>query len=172
VKSQPPPSEKKELLDHAWRHFEFHAQQRLSLFNFYIVLCGLLVAAWATAMTATDMLPQIGVFLGALLAFFSFSFWKMDERNADLTKRAERLMEIAEKSLFDPGECLFCEEEIDRPVRSAWHLLGQWSHGTSLRVIFSCVGLLGIASAAYAAASYCDRTPTVSATNQVKPATK
>lgn len=46
------------LLDHGWRHFDFHAKQRLNVFNIYIVLCGLIVAAWANIMTSED--PDAG----------------------------------------------------------------------------------------------------------------
>lgn len=139
-----------QLLDHGWRHFEFHAQQRLSLFNFYVVLCGLIVAAWATVMTSDDRLPGVAFFLSSLLTLFSFIFWKMDQRNADLTKRSEALMGAAEKRLFTAGECLFCQDEIDEPLRSELPLiLRKWSHGRSLRVMFFFVGALGIAGALY-----------------------
>lgn len=58
----------------------------------------------------------------------------------------------AEERLFPPGECLFCADQIDRPLGSAFNLIGrQWSHGTSLRVIFLLVGLLGLAGAALSA---------------------
>lgn len=142
----------KELLDHSWRHFEFHAKQRLSLFNFFVVLCGLILAAWATVMTADKPIPLVGVLLSLLLSFFSYVFWRMDQRNADLTKRSERLMGQAEKRMFEKGECLFCQAEVDEPLGSPLNLLAKhWSHGTALRVMFSVIAMLGIAGAVYSA---------------------
>jgi hypothetical protein len=32
---------RKEMMDHAWRYFELHASQRMSLFNFFLVLAAL-----------------------------------------------------------------------------------------------------------------------------------
>jgi hypothetical protein len=140
------------LLEHGWRHFEFHAQQRLSLFNFYIVLCGLLVAAWATVMTSDESMREVGILLSVLLSFFSYVFWRFDQRNADLTKQAETVVGLAEERLFGTDSKLFCAEKIDEPLGKARHPIRRhWSHGTSLRVIFIGVGLIGLAGATYSA---------------------
>ena len=142
----------KELLEHGWRHFQFHAQQRLSLFNFYVVLCGLLVASWATVMTSDKPLTAVGVLLSSLLALFSYVFWRLDQRNAYITKEAERVIETAEKRLFGSDSDLFCAEKIDKPLGKARHLMTKyWSFGTSLRVIFVCVGLIGASGAVFSA---------------------
>jgi Mn2+/Fe2+ NRAMP family transporter len=140
------------LLDHAWNHFEYHAQQRLSLFNFYTIFCGLIVAAWASIMTADNPLPAAGVCLGLLLPVVSFVFWRMDQRNAYLTKRSESLMGEAEGKLFERQDLLFCGEEADKHLASPIRPLAkQWSHGTSLRIIFAMVGLIGLSGAIYSA---------------------
>ncbi len=97
-------------------------------------------------------MPEVGSFLSSLLTFFSFIFWKMDQRNADLTKRSEALMGAAELRLFNAGEFLFCQDEIDKPLHSNRPLLlRQWSHGRSLRVMFFFVGALGMAGVGYSA---------------------
>lgn len=138
------------LLDHAWRYFELHAKQRLTLFNFFVVLSGLIAAAWGTAMTAEEPLPTVGAIMGIVLAFSSIIFWKLDQRNAFLTKRAESLMAKAEERLFQPDDCLFgCEDADSQSEREGYPILRQWSHGESLRIVFVIMGLAGILGAGY-----------------------
>ena len=75
--------------DHAWRYFELHANQRMTVFNFFLVLVGLVAAGIATSRQGAQTLALLGVFLGLLLAFFSFIFWKLDQRVCFLMKQAE-----------------------------------------------------------------------------------
>lgn len=146
------PSDDK-LLDHGWRHFEFHAKQRLNLFNFYIVLSGLLVAAWANVMTGDTRLPAVGMALGLLLGLTSVLFWRMDQRNAHLTRRSEQLMARAEQRLFAEGDLLFGGVGADEALQKSWRFLlaRQWSHGQSLRVLFLLMGMAGLLGGVYSA---------------------
>ena len=141
------------MLDHAWRHFEFHAKQRLSLINFFIVLCGLIVAAWSQVMTADRPIYIVGIALGLLLCLFSLIFWRMDQRNAFLTKSAETVINEADLALFQDKSELFNEEIVDRPLRKGTKFIfaPQWSHGQSLRTLFSLVAIVGIMGTGYSA---------------------
>jgi hypothetical protein len=141
------------LLDHSWRHFEFHAKQRLSLFNFCIVWSGLIIAAWSQIMTGDSPMPYVGAFLGSLLVISSLVFWRMDQRNAHLTKMAEEILGTAEAAAFGDKPLLFNTEKADAHLRKGtWTFLvgPQWSHGQSLRVLFVLVAVVGIVGASFA----------------------
>jgi hypothetical protein len=138
------------LLNHAWKYFELHANQRMSLFNFFILLSGLIAAAWGAAMTAETPLSAIGAVMGTLLAFSSIIFWKIDERNSFLIKHAEETLGRAECSLFDEGDCLFKSEPAKtNPCREGLLLSRQWSHRNSFQVVFFVMGATGILGALY-----------------------
>jgi hypothetical protein len=133
------------LLDHAWRHFEFHAKQRLSLFNFCLVWAGLIIASWARVVTGDPALPGVGVVLGALLVISSGVFYRMDQRNSHLTKMSEAVLGRAESAAFPGQRLLFNTEDADAQLKRGLTFLysSQWSHGQSLKVLFSLMAIVG-----------------------------
>jgi hypothetical protein len=70
---------RKELRQYAWAYFDRHAEQRLKIFNFYLILCGAIVGLFS--FTGRDNLPNAWP-LPFLLSFVSFIFWKLDVRVA------------------------------------------------------------------------------------------
>ena len=84
-----------ELRQQAWDYFEMHGNQRLTTFNFYIVISSVVATALFTVLTSSA--PRIGWLLGGLLVFFSFIFWKLDSRNAELIKGAEAALKYLTK---------------------------------------------------------------------------
>ena len=78
--------------NHAWRYFELHANQRIAVFNFFLVLSGLIAAGLAAAVQAAGLLLVVGAVLGLLLALVSFIFWKLDQRTSFLIKHAEQAL--------------------------------------------------------------------------------
>ena len=135
------------LLDHAWRHFEFHANQRHSLFNFCVLLFGLVVAAWSQVTTGDEPIPVAGVGLRILLTISSVVFWRMDQRNAYLTKMSEDVLAGAESTAFGGQAVLFNSQKADALIdkRGLLFIFGrQWSLGQSLRVLFFLMGMAGV----------------------------
>jgi hypothetical protein len=51
------------VLTHAWRYFELHANQRMSVFNFFLALSGVVSAGLAALVQGSAHL----IFLGILL---------------------------------------------------------------------------------------------------------
>jgi hypothetical protein len=89
-----------DALDLAWRYFQQHASQRISFFNFFVVLASSMVAVLAAALFQLNVYP-LGVAVGLMLAFLSFVFWKVDERNKHLTKIGEKaLIELESRYVF------------------------------------------------------------------------
>ncbi len=134
--------------DHAWRYFEIHAGQRMSMFNFFIVLAGFALAGIGATLQASQALSVIGIALGILLSLLSFVFWKLDQRAAFLVKHSETALKEIEEKLLPAAAHIFRDEptalEIacleQRPMRRVW------TFGRSLRFAFGVMGFIGIAA--------------------------
>lgn len=81
---------------YAWGYFQYHASQRLTTFNFYIVICTLIGAAYCTVVKA-DGVPFVGTVLGLLLCFVSFIFWRLDCRNKQMIVNVQKALKELEK---------------------------------------------------------------------------
>ena len=82
------------LRDHrnaTWEYFKVHAQQRMSLFNFFVVFSSLATTCLVATFREETRAHMLGVGLGILLMVVSFIFWKLDERVRFLIKHAERI---------------------------------------------------------------------------------
>jgi len=84
----------KQQRDYAWNYFQIHAAQRMTTFNFFVILAGLLTAGLARTLVSHDELRFIGFFLGIALIVIAFSFWQLD-------KRVKYLIGLAESKLRD-----------------------------------------------------------------------
>ncbi len=137
-----------EMLKHAWHYFELHAAQRLSLFNFFLVLSGVILAGLAACLQLSGSLRLLGTGLGVLLALVAFTFWKLDQRVSFLIKHAEDAIAGIERSFpLEIARVVLNERE-----RAAAHNIGfgftrPWTYGSAFRFIFWTMGVVGIASA-------------------------
>ncbi|MGN6155711.1 MAG: RipA family octameric membrane protein [Sphingomicrobium sp.] len=126
--------------DHAWRYFELHAHQRVTVFNYYIVFAGIILAGLAASLQRNDDFAALGIALGVLLVLLSWVFWQLDRRAAFLVKHAERALETLEVQL--PIEAQLFRQEPEAP-KPKWH----WTYGRSFRFIFLVMSLVGLAGA-------------------------
>jgi hypothetical protein len=86
---------KENLRKYIWNYFQLHAGQRLTTFNFYIVISTLLTSGYFVAVRDV---PYLSLLLGIILVVFSYVFWKLDVRNKQLIRNAEKaLMYIESK---------------------------------------------------------------------------
>lgn len=134
-------------MEHLWRFFALHAQQRVSVFNFFVVLAGVISAAIGGALQAGRPLSVVVIALGLLLPLLSFVFWRLDQRNSDLIKISERALRSAEMACLPDYARIFVREETagtptahadDRVVQTSW------TFRTSFRFIFVFMGVAGI----------------------------
>ena len=139
-------SDEHEAMDHAWRYFELHANQRMAVFNFFLVLAGLVAAGLAAAIQGSERLAVLGIVLGLLLALVSFVFWKLDQRVSFLMKHAEVAIAELESRLPTTKTRLFLNElELTAKARTEgrrWARL--WTYGQSFRITFWAIGVFGI----------------------------
>jgi hypothetical protein len=68
--------------EYAWGWFQYHAGQRLTAFNFFLVLVGLLFVTYAQAVH--HGWPGVGFAIGMLGALVAIGFWALDIRNEEL----------------------------------------------------------------------------------------
>jgi hypothetical protein len=156
-------------LDYAWKWFSYHAAQRVSMFNYFLIVTGILANAYISALK--DGFPWIASAIGVMGCFISFAFCRLDCRNWCLVKMGEEALEVFERyHLFTeelkatdghtgqvfPGAILFREASEDKETRG--NAAYNWArncwkgqHKVWLRLIEGVVALtfLGAAVAAY-----------------------
>lgn len=142
---------------HLWDYFHLHATQRLTTFNFYIVLSTLMITGLFTTFRENFDIFPVGPALGLLLVCLSFVFWKLDERNKGLIKHAEAALKVLEQQMkqdlsvsqADVVE-IFTREALEteqlRKNKSSWPWKSFYSYSDCFRLIFllfAVIGLLG-----------------------------
>jgi hypothetical protein len=132
-----------DLQEQAWKYFELHAGQRLTIFNFYIALCSAIAAGLAATFSKDFSYPNVRFLFGLLLVLFSFVFWKLDDRTKLLIKNAEAALEFFEEQ--DAKEILVThvfrrERVLTANVRAVrLHL----SYSKCFNIVFAAFAILG-----------------------------
>jgi hypothetical protein len=150
------------LRKQAWDYFQMHSSQRLTTFNFYIVISSVIATALFSTFQKDYKVPVLGIPVGLLLVLFSYIFWKLDQRNRQLIKGAEAALKYFESTSTledNEGEShvakIFQHEEYATLKRKANSSIYPWksyySYSKSFNRIFlgfAIVGLLGAVAAA------------------------
>lgn len=144
------------MLEHAWRYFELHANQRMAVFNFFMIMAAALAAGIAASLQGSAKLAAIGVVLGLLLTLASFVFWKLDQRVSFLIKHAEVALAEIEVTLPAERARLFSLEPAStkKAESNASFWSRHWSYGKSFRLIFVVMAVFGLCSAALSALKF------------------
>jgi hypothetical protein len=89
--------ELKDARSYAWGYFALHADQRLKLFNFFLILSGLILGAFPAV---RNMAPgtKLVALLPSFLVLSAFIFWRLDERTRHFLKNAEAALKFLEDS--------------------------------------------------------------------------
>jgi hypothetical protein len=147
---------------YAWDYFHYHASQRLTTFNFYIIICTLGATGYVAAIKEERTEP-FGIFMGLLLIVLSFIFWKLDLRNKQLIENAEDALKHLESEtvLQETPESphvlkIFTYEEAQtnrakKKPKSFRLWKPHYSYSNCFNVIFFVFGALGLLAALYAA---------------------
>lgn len=147
------PDLRKELRDYAWKYFDRHAEQRLKTFNFYILLCGGIIAGLATVLREPGK-EWLAVALASLSAIVSFVFWKLDNRTRFLIKHSEEALKFIEDDMADLGNEALNVPHRCKLFRREKHEQGkcgpaEYSYTTCFRWVFAIFGWGGAILAAY-----------------------
>ncbi|HEY4779233.1 MAG TPA: hypothetical protein VIH47_06550 [Solirubrobacterales bacterium] len=92
-----PGEELKAELDYAWNWFQYSASQRLTTFNFYLVIIGLLLVAYAQAIEHEWRL--FGASISLVGAIVSVGFLAIDVRNEVFVNRGIAALEKVEDGM-------------------------------------------------------------------------
>lgn len=76
---------------YAWEWFRFHGEQRMTTFNFYLIVFGALLAITLT--TIEKGMFYVSSFLSLVGLAITFLFYKLDERNRYLIKIGEQALD-------------------------------------------------------------------------------
>jgi hypothetical protein len=145
-----------ELREQAWDFFHMQAGQRMTTFNFYIAIASLLSTGLAASFKVDVDFPLLGVALGLLLIVFSLIFWKLDERNRELIKGAERTLMYFERLSGLPDQDgkphlakrFTLEEAVSKEKRAkrSWCLWkNEYSYYECFKLVFAIFGVVGFA---------------------------
>ena len=87
--------------DYAWNYFDFHAKQRTTIFNFFLIFIGFILNAYATIYAKADANPPLLIGLAIFGIFATICFIVLDRRNEELVDIAEAILIALENdSLF------------------------------------------------------------------------
>jgi hypothetical protein len=105
---------RKEYREYAWKYFELHAEHRLKAFNFFVVFSTLLTSVFVNLITKNEIKAQYCL-LPIALTFFSFLFWRLEERIRMLTKNGETALIHLDKIALENKESplnLFANDDM------------------------------------------------------------
>lgn len=151
-KDYPPldPHFREELRKHAWEYFKLHAEQRIRVFNFYILLVVAMVAGLVTVLKEGPAVPYAASAICLLIVFLSFIFLQLDTRTSSLVQNAERTLLLLEEDerLPDrpdgsphPGR-IFTREKYETKRAAEFNLV--WTYTSCFRTVFIILALLGL----------------------------
>ncbi len=133
----------KTAMSHSWDYFAFHAQQRQTVFNFYLILIAASVAAYGGTLSKDGTHDHFKAGLGLLVAIVSFLFWRLDKRNAKLIKLAETPLKIFEENLSERvGVDIRILAKSDEPKAGAFCYVESFSQ--IYRLVFCLAGAGGL----------------------------
>ena len=101
--------------DYAWKWFSYHADQRVKMFNFMLVVFGFLVAAIVNAVVGKQQ-PWFTAILCLIGAALAWIFVALDTRNERLLRFAEEVLTHLEKTaIFGEGMRIADRSGVDVP---------------------------------------------------------
>ena len=136
-------------LNYAFKYFELHAAQRMTVFNFFLLLSGALSGGIGASLMGDNVFPLSALFLSALLILLSLVFYKLDRRTSFLIKHAELALSKSESRVL-ATECRLVGNErgaFDRWQNAQSRVARAWSYSYCFKVVFlgsTVVGIVGL----------------------------
>ena len=126
--------------EYAWRWFELHARQRVSMFNFFFLSVGALASAYGILLREqlygeSAVVAGIGVFVSVVSCL-------LDVRNHSLVKMGEEALQVVEREHLS-GYTILTEEK--RPP-------AMLTHGRLIRLLEIVVAIVYLVAGIYSVA--------------------
>jgi len=134
----------KEIREQAWKYFELHANQRMTLFNFYITISTALVAGIGVFLNFGKIPNILIVTLGILMIVFSIVFWLLDNRTRYFIHLSERVIREIELNYKNESFRIITIEERESNAKSRF-----FRYSFALKVVFVLFIILGLISITY-----------------------
>ncbi len=81
--------------EYAWKHFEYHARQRITMFNFFLIVTGIVANAYVRILD--DGLLNLATAISIIGIVISVGFFALDWRNTQLVHMGEAILNELEK---------------------------------------------------------------------------
>ncbi|MBE5254067.1 hypothetical protein [Mixta mediterraneensis] len=120
--------------EHAWKYFELHSQQRMTVFNFYITVTTLLVAGGGACLQQSGKLVYLTSVFGFFISFMTLIFYKLDARVSFLIKNAELALKEIEACFDKPAVKIFTQDATSPHLNV--NIFSMWSYGKCFRLAF------------------------------------
>ena len=134
-----------QAVEHAWKYFELHSNQRITLFNYFLFIMAGLGTAVGVILQSSNKFSYVGIFISIFIIVVSVVFWKLDQRTSFLIKQSEQVFKKLERnSSIDIG--IFCNEESNliRANMGKKYLSKILTYGLIFRATFLIMGLIGL----------------------------
>ncbi len=151
------------LRKQAWDYFNIHSSQRMTTFNFYLIMSSVISTSYFASSKSDSNLQSARPALAFLLCVVAFVFWKLEQRNKFLVKHAERALKYFEQA--DPSDDIakvLTNEERDTSSKKikGWRKVLLWrlplSYSDCFNLVFFLfflIGLIGVVFGIYSSIS-------------------
>jgi hypothetical protein len=106
---------------YAWEHFKFHAEQRTRMFNFFLIIIGVMLSAYGVFLGSENIgttLTRWSFLIPAFSAIVSTIFLALDVRNTQLLEYSEVILRILEKDELYPQPGWWEEIKEKRKIKA------------------------------------------------------
>ncbi|MFT0692803.1 hypothetical protein ACDX34_01550 [Acinetobacter bereziniae] len=146
-------------LEHLWKYFEIHSNQRMSLINYYFFISVAMLTGLGVILQSTDKKFSIlGGFISILIILTSFIFWKLDQRTSYLIKFVEERMSEYEKSnIVNSKLRIFSKEDFSQQLNNIQKNIftKNYTYGSMYRFLFSIMAISGLVGLILSVLKYC-----------------
>lgn len=147
--------EEKSFYSLTWNYFQQHANQRIELINFYIILEVFLFTGMYTVAISEDADANIQrvvcIIIGIASICFSFIFYNLDCRTKRMIKNSERILKAFEakySAQFGDELMVFSSEEQQTNTQRRFTIF-PLSYANCFRFLFLFFSGIGVISIAY-----------------------
>jgi putative Mn2+ efflux pump MntP len=125
---EPPLEFRKLQFDYAWKWFSYHADQRVKMFNFMVVVFGFFIAAIVNAVVGHQQ-PWFTAIISFIGAGVAAIFVGLDSRNERLLRLAEEVLTHLEKNVIF-GEGREITDRLGHPAPFGIYRVNHWKMKT------------------------------------------
>lgn len=131
------------VVEHVWKYFEIHSQQRMTLFNFFILVVGGIISAIGFCLQSEKDLRFLVDIFSITLIVISFLFYKLDQRTSFLIKRSEKYLIKIEQSYLNSQIEIFSKDNSDLEDENNKRSINKiWTYGYIFKLTYMLVGFL------------------------------